>query len=85
MLNNILSTIKKVLSEQMEVISHFDAEDFAHWEVAEYTMPSIELYSSALKSPHLLSWEVITDEFAENGKRLMVAYLGVNLDIYFDA
>ena len=85
MLSNILSTIKKVLSEQMEVISHFDAKDFAHWEVAEYTMPSIELYSSALKSPHLLSWEVITDEFAENGKRLMVAYLGVNLDIYFDA
>lgn len=85
MLNNILNTIKEVLAEQMEVISTFNAKDFAHWEVAEYTMPSIELYSSALKSPHLLSWEVITDEFAENGKRLIVSYLGVNLDIYFNA
>ena len=85
MLHNILSTIKKVLSEQMEVIGAFNAQDFAHWEVAEYTMPSIELYSAALKSPHLLTWEVITDEFAESGERLIVSYLGVELDIYFVA
>ena len=85
MLNNILNTIKNVLAEQMEVISHFDAEDFAHWEVAEYTMPSIELYISALKSPHLLTWETVDDEFAESGKRLVVSYLGAELDIYFNA
>ncbi len=85
MLHNILATIKEVLAEQMEVISTFNAQDFAHWEVAEYTMPSIELYSSALKSPHLLTWETVADEFTESGKRLIVSYLGVNLDIYFDA
>ena len=85
MLHNILVTIKDVLAEEMEVIRHFDAKDFAHWEVAEYTIPSIELYSSALKSPHLLTWETVADEFAESGKRLVVYYLGVDLHIYFDA
>lgn len=85
MLHNILATIKDVLEEEMEVISRFDAHDFACWEVAEYTMPSIELYSSALKNPHLLTWVAVSDEFAENGRRIVVYYLGVNLDIYFAA
>ena len=85
MLHNILNTIKEVLAKEMEVISNFNAQDFAHWEVAEYTMPAIELYSSALKSPHLLSWEAVADEFSESGKRLIVSYLGVELDIYFNA
>ena len=85
MLHNILNTIEDVLEVEMEVISTFDAQDFAHWDVAEYTLPSIELYSSALKSPHLLTWEVVDCEFAESGKRLLVSYLGVNLDIYFVA
>ena len=85
MLNNILATIKDVLAEEMETIRKFNAQDFAHWEVAEYTMPSIELCSAALKSPHLLTWEAVDDEFSESGKRLNVAYLGVDLNIYFDA
>ena len=85
MLHNILATIKNVLAEQIEVINHLNAQDFAHWEAAEYTMPPIELYISALKSPHLLTWETVADEFAENGKRLIVSYLGVELDIYFNA
>ena len=85
MLTNILNTIKNVLAGQLEIISHFDAKDFARWEVAEYTMPSIELYISALKSPHLLTWETVDDEFAESGKRLVVSYLGAELDIYFNA
>ena len=85
MLHNILSTIKEVLAEEMEVISHFDAKDFAHWEVAEYTLPFIELCSLALNSPHLLTWEAVPSDFAESGKRLIVYYLGVKLDIYFDA
>ena len=85
MLHNILATIKSVLAEELEVVSHFDAKDFAHWEVAEYTLPAIELYAAALKSPHLLEWDVVADEFSESGKRLTVSYLGVNLNIYFDA
>ena len=85
MLHNILATIKDVLVKEMEVIGNFNAQDFAHWEVAEYTMPSIELCSSALKSPHLLTWETVADEFSESGKRLNVSYLGVELNIYFDA
>ena len=85
MLNNILATIRDVLSGEMESISHLSAQDFAYWEIAEYTMPFIELCSAALKSPHLLTWETVDDEFSESGKRLNVAYLGVDLDIYFNA
>ena len=84
MLHNILAAIKDVLAEEMKVISKFDAADFAHWEVAEYTMPSIELYAAALKSPHLLTWKTVQDEFAESGECVIVYYLGVDLRVYFD-
>ena len=84
MLHNILAAIKDALAEKMKVISRFDAKDLAHWEVAEYTLPSIELYAAALKNPHLLTWRVVQDEFAESGKCVIVYYLGVDLRVYFD-